>query len=70
MIYFNNDYAEGCHPKVLEALIKTNMEQAPGYGTDDHCRCACRLSRISSRVLTARARWSMSTSKKPAERVT
>ena len=40
MIYFNNDYAEGCHPKVLEALIKTNMEQAPGYGTDDHCRSA------------------------------
>lgn len=35
MIYFNNDYAEGCHPKVLEALIKTNMEQAPGYGTDE-----------------------------------
>ena len=31
MIYFNNDYAEGCHPKVLEALIKTNMEQTPGY---------------------------------------
>ena len=40
MIYFNNDYAEGCHPKVLEALIKTNMEQTPGYGTDDHCRSA------------------------------
>lgn len=40
MIYFNNDYAEGCHQKVLEALIKTNMEQTPGYGTDDHCRSA------------------------------
>ena len=37
MIYFNNDYSEGCHPKVLEALTKTNMEQTPGYGMDAHC---------------------------------
>lgn len=40
MIYFNNDYAEGCHPKVLEALVRTNMEQTPGYGTDGYCRSA------------------------------
>ena len=45
MIYFNNDYAEGCHPKVLEALTRTNMEQAPGYGTDDHCRNAAGMIR-------------------------
>ena len=37
MIYFNNDYSEGCHPRVLEALQKTNMEQTPGYGTDAYC---------------------------------
>ena len=37
MIYFNNDYAEGCHEKVLEALIRTNMDQTPGYGEDAHC---------------------------------
>ena len=40
MIYFNNDYAEGCHPKVLEALIRTNLEQTPGYGEDAYCKCA------------------------------
>ena len=32
MIYFNNDYSEGCHQKVLDALIRTNLEQTPGYG--------------------------------------
>ena len=37
MIYFNNDYAEGCHPKVLEALTKTNFDQTPGYGEDVYC---------------------------------
>ena len=37
MIYFNNDYSEGCHEKVLEALIRTNMEQTPGYGEDLYC---------------------------------
>ena len=37
MIYFNNDYAEGCHPRVLEALIRTNLEQTPGYGEDAYC---------------------------------
>lgn len=37
MIYFNNDYSEGCHPKVLEKLTSTNMEQTPGYGEDAYC---------------------------------
>ena len=40
MIYFNNDYSEGCHPKVLEALVRTNLEQTPGYGEDAHCASA------------------------------
>lgn len=40
MIYFNNDYSEGCHEKVLEALIKTNMEQTSGYGEDAYCASA------------------------------
>ena len=40
MIYFNNDYSEGCHEKVLEALTKSNLEQTPGYGEDGHCRRA------------------------------
>ena len=40
MIYFNNDYAEGCHEKVLQALNETNLVQTPGYGEDDYCRRA------------------------------
>ena len=40
MFYFNNDYSEGCHEKVLEALVKTNLEQTPGYGEDRHCASA------------------------------
>lgn len=34
MLYFMNDYSEGAHSKVLEALIKTNMDQHVGYGMD------------------------------------
>ena len=45
MIYFHNDYSEGCHEKVLEALIKTNMEQTPGYGEDAYCRAAAQKIR-------------------------
>ena len=37
MIYFNNDYSEGCHSSVLDKLIATNMEQTPGYGVDVYC---------------------------------
>ena len=40
MIYFNNDYSEGCHPKILEALSRTNLEQTPGYGEDAYCAAA------------------------------
>ena len=43
MIYFHNDYSEGCHAKVLEALTRTNLEQTPGYGTDDYCKEAATL---------------------------
>ena len=40
MIYFNNDYSEGCHPKILEKLQETNFVQTPGYGVDEYCRQA------------------------------
>ena len=42
MIYFHNDYSEGCHAKVLQKLIETNLEQTPGYGTDEYCLSASR----------------------------
>ncbi len=31
---FKNDYSEGCHPKILEMLLKSNLEQLEGYGED------------------------------------
>lgn len=40
MIHFDHDYAEGAHPKILERLIETNMEQAPGYGMDEYTKRA------------------------------
>ena len=40
MIYFNNDYSEGCHEKILNALVDTNMVQTAGYGTDEYCQAA------------------------------
>lgn len=35
-ISFKNDYSEGCHPRILEALLKTNLEQQNGYGLDEY----------------------------------
>ena len=37
MIRFECDYATGAHPKVLEKLVATNLEECPGYGVDEHC---------------------------------
>lgn len=34
MIYFGSDYMAGAHPKVMEALVKTNLLHTPGYGDD------------------------------------
>ncbi len=45
MIYFNNDYSEGCHEAVLRALTETNMEQTLGYGEDAYCAAAAALIR-------------------------
>ena len=33
---FKNDYAEGAHPQILEALINSNLNQQNGYGLDDY----------------------------------
>ena len=48
MYSFRNDYSEGVHPKVLQALTDTNLEQTVGYGMDPRCdtarntiRCLC-----------------------------
>jgi threonine aldolase len=38
-----NDYSEGAHPRIMEALMATNMEQHVGYGVDAHCENAMAL---------------------------
>ena len=37
MYSFRNDYSEGAHPKLLEALTATNLTQTVGYGLDPFC---------------------------------
>ncbi len=50
MIYFHNDYSEGCHSRVLESLVQTNMEQTSGYSTDVYCtRAAERIRSLCGR---------------------
>ena len=50
MIYFNNDYSEGCHQKVLDALTETNLVQTLGYGEDEYCaRAAAKIKALCGR---------------------
>lgn len=45
MLFFRNDYGNGAHPRVLEALCRTNPELTDGYGMDPYCRKAADLIR-------------------------
>lgn len=45
MIRFECDYLEGAHPRVLEKLVATNLEQTPVYGLDGYCETARALIR-------------------------
>lgn len=36
MYSFKNDYSEGAHPSILEALVRNNSDQEEGYGLDRH----------------------------------
>ena len=40
MLYFTSDYMDGAHEKVLEKLIRTNLEHLSGYGMDSYCKSA------------------------------
>ena len=47
MLYFLNDYSEGAHPRVMEALNETNLESTVGYGKDEYCeKAANRLREV------------------------
>lgn len=45
MLSFRNDYSEGVHPQILDALTKTNLDCTPGYGTDGYCSKAADIIR-------------------------
>ena len=50
---FFDDYSEGAHPRILEALQRTNLQQEPGYVMDSFAVEASRL--IRERFGTAEA---------------
>lgn len=45
MYSFNNDYSEGAHPRILNAMAESNLEQAPGYGEDKYTKEAIEVLR-------------------------
>lgn len=40
MLAFECDYLEGAHEKILQRLVETNYEKAPGYSADKYCESA------------------------------
>ena len=40
MVTFESDYTTGAHPEVLRRLMETNLQNQPGYGSDEYCRSA------------------------------
>ncbi|KKK15843.1 hypothetical protein AOCH_007587, partial [Aspergillus ochraceoroseus] len=40
---FLDDYSEGAHPRLLDALVRTNTTQQTGYGTDEYSQEARQL---------------------------
>ena len=43
MIFFTSDYSAGAHPRVMDALVRTNTEHTDGYFMDEHCQHASEL---------------------------
>lgn len=37
MYSFTNDYSEGCHMNILNALVESNLVQSSGYSMDEYC---------------------------------
>lgn len=46
---FKNDYSEGCHPKILEALSLYNLDQQNGYGLDVYSENAANIIKEKSK---------------------
>mgnify|MGYP002623759075 CR=1 FL=1 len=47
MLSFESDYIEGAHPRILERLAETNLEQLSGYGAD------CYSARAKEKIAVA-----------------
>ncbi len=45
MLFFRNDYGNGAHPAIMDALCQTNLELTVGYGMDHYCQKAADLIR-------------------------
>lgn len=43
MYNFRNDYSEGAHERVLQAISEINLESNPGYGSDLYCQHAAAM---------------------------
>ncbi len=37
MLFFRNDYGQGCIPEILALLEQANQVSCNGYGQDDYC---------------------------------
>lgn len=50
MYSFRNDYSEGAHPLIINALAKSNLEQTDGYGEDNYTKKA--VTRLKEWLVT------------------
>lgn len=57
MLSFECDYNTGAHPKILEALIRTNTEPCKGYGNDPYTESAKEKIRKACNKPTADVRF-------------
>ena len=53
MVYFHNDYNQGCHPAVMDKLVALQNQQMNGYGTDTCCQAAADKIRAACRAENA-----------------
>lgn len=53
MVNFRNDYSEGAHPSILDAMRANNLTPVVGYGHDEHCAHAVYMIRERFNCATA-----------------
>ena len=61
MIRFDSDYTQGAHPRILDALVRTNMEQTCGYAEDaysDEARALIRSTGLPVSFVAAKVGYS------------